>query len=90
MITEKSQELFQALCEKGIPEDLSKEIAYKQMNTEYTATRMIGYLYSHSQLRVEDVVDEMLAILSDRESLVRKHEMETAQTKINEIYRNGL
>lgn len=90
MATEKSQELFRVLCEKGIPENLSREIAYKQMNTEYTATRMIGYLYSHSQLRVEDVVDEMLAILSDRDSLIKKHEMEAAQTKINEIYRNGL
>lgn len=62
MATEKSQELFRALCENGTPKDLSKEIAYKQMNTDYTATRIIGYLYGRSQLRVEDVVDEMLAI----------------------------
>lgn len=32
----------------------------------------------------------MLAILSDRDSLVKKHVMEAAQTKINEIYRDGL
>lgn len=90
MAAERSGELFRLLCEKGVPEDLSKEIAYRQMNTDYTATRMIGYLYGHAQLRVEDIVDEMLAIMSDRDELVRKHEMEAAQAKINEMYQNGL
>ena len=39
---------------------------------------------------VEDVVDEMLAILSDRDMLVRNQEMEQAQVKLNRIYRYGL
>ena len=39
---------------------------------------------------LEDVVDEMLAILSDRDMLVRKQEMEQAQVKLNRIYRYGL
>ena len=43
-----------------------------------------------AQPRVEDLVDEMLAILSDRDQIIRKKEMEQAQAVINEIYRNGL
>ena len=60
------------------------------MNTDYTATRMLGYLYRVTNSRIEDLVDEMLAILSDRDATIQKKEMEHAQAVINEIYRNGL
>ena len=43
-----------------------------------------------SKLYVEDLVDEMLAILSDRDEIMRKKEMEHAQAVINDIYNNGL
>ena len=77
--------------EKGYPDDFCKELAYRQLNTDYTATRMLGYLYRHSEAsRIEDVVDEMLAILYDRNALIQKHEAEQAQAKISEIYRYGL
>ncbi len=89
-VRERSNELFRALREKGFPEDFCREIAYKRMNTDYTATRMLGYLYRYTESRIEDVVDEMLAILSDRDLLVRKHELEQAQAKLNKIYRYGL
>lgn len=36
------------------------------------------------------LVDEMLAILSDRDAIIQKKELEHAQAVINEIYRNGL
>ena len=60
------------------------------MNTDYTATRMLGYLYRVSDPRIEDLVDEMLAILRDRDAIIQKKELEHAQAVINEIYRNGL
>lgn len=60
------------------------------MNTDYTATRMMGYLYRVSNPRLEDLVDEMLAILSDRQQIIQKKELEHAQSVINDIYRNGL
>lgn len=41
----RSDELYHVLCEKGYPDDFCREIAYRQMNTDYTATRMLGYLY---------------------------------------------
>ncbi len=86
----KTDELYHLLLSKGYQEDLCKEIAYKYMNTDYTATRMLGYLYRISQPRVEDLVDEMLAILSDRQQIIQKKEMEQAQTVMNDIYENGL
>ena len=85
MTQSKQDELYKALQQKGYP-----EIAYKQMNTDYTATRMLGYLYRISDPRPEDVVDEMLAILSDRNAIIQKKELEHAQTTINKVYREGL
>ena len=90
MAMERTKELYELLLSKGYPKALCSEIAYKHMNTDYTATRMLGYLYRVTNPRVEDVVDEMLAILSDREQIMKKKEMEHAQSVINDIYRNGL
>lgn len=90
MESERTKELYQLLMEKGYPKEFSEEIAYRYMNTDYTAARMLGYLYRVSDPRIEDVVDEMLAILSDREQLIRKKESEHAWAVINDIYKNGL
>lgn len=80
MAGSRQDELYDALQLKGYPEDFCREIAYRQMNTDYTATRMLGYLYRISEPRPEDVVDEMLAILSDRNAIIQKKELEHAQT----------
>ena len=89
MAESRQDELYDALQLKGYPEDFCREIAYRQMNTDYTATRMLGYLYRISEPRPEDVVDEMLAILSDRNAIIQKKELEHAQTTINKVYREG-
>ena len=90
MAAERTDELYKVLLDRGYPKEFCAEIAYKNMNTDYTATRMLGYLYRVSDPRIEDLVDEMLAILSDRDAIIQKKEMEHAQAVINEIYRNGL
>lgn len=90
MGTERTDELYKVLLTKGYPKELCAEIAYKNLNTDYTATRMLGYLYRYTEPRLEDVIDEMIAILSDREEIIKKKEMEQVQAVINEIYRNGL
>ena len=90
MAESRQDELYDALQLKGYPEDFCREIAYRQMNTDYTATRMLGYLYRISEPRPEDVVDEMLAILSDRNAIIQKKELEHAQTTIIKVYREGL
>ena len=79
MADTRTDELYRALQDKGYPDELCREIAYKHMNTDYTATRMLGY-----------VIDEMLAILSDREAIIQKKELEHAQAMINSVYRDGL
>lgn len=66
MGSEKTDELYKVLLGKGYPKELCLEIAYKNLKTDYTATRMLGYLYRYTEPRVEDVIDEMIAILSDR------------------------
>ena len=90
MASERTDELYKVLLDRGYPKEFCAEIAYKNMNTDYTATRMLGYLYRVTNPRIEDLVDEMLAILSDRDAIIQKKEMEHAQVVINEIYRNGL
>ena len=90
MPTDKSKIVYRELVKKGFDEALCKEIAYKYMTTDYTATRMLGYLYRMTEPREEMVVDEMLAFLEDRNRLIKKHEMETAQQAINQVYLHGL
>ena len=90
MASERTDELYKVLLSRGYPKEFCAEIAYKNMNTDYTATRMLGYLYRVSNPRIEDLVDEMLAILSDREEIIQKKELEHAQAVLNEIYKNGL
>ena len=90
MASERTDELYKILLSKGYPKELCAEIAYKNMNTDYTATRMLGYLYRISHPRIEDLIDEMLAILSDRNAIIQKKEVEQAQSVINDVYQNGL
>ena len=88
--SEQTKQLYKVLLSKGYHKELCAEIAYKNMNTDYTATRMLGYLYRVTNPRIEDLVDEMLAILSDREAIIQKKELEHAQAVINDMYKNGL
>ena len=90
MASERTDELYKILLRKVYPKELCAEIAYKNMNTDYTATRMLGYLYRISNPRIEDLIDEMLAILSDRKAIIQKKELEQAQSVINDVYQNGL
>ena len=87
---EKTKELYRLLLEKGYPKEFCAEIAYKNMNTDFTAGRMLGYLHRVGNPRIEDLVDEILAILSDRQQIMQKKEMEQAQAVMNDVYRNGL
>ncbi len=89
-MTTRSQELYNLMLSKGYPEDFCREMTTKYLNTDYTATRMIGYLYHWEHPRMEDVVDEMLAILSDRKQFIEKHLSEEANANITRLYNEGL
>ena len=87
--SEMSIQLYNMMIDRGYPENLC-DLVTRNLNTDYTATRMLGYLSHYSYLPDVEVVDEMLAILSDRNAIMQKKEMEQAQAKINQIYRFGL
>ena len=87
--TALSKQLYQIMMERGYPENLC-DLVTKNLNTDFTASRMIGYLSHYSHLPDVEVVDEMLAILSDRNAIMKKKESEKAQAAVNEIYQFGL
>ena len=87
--TEISMQLYEMMLNRGYPKNLC-DLVTRNLNTDYTATRMIGYLSHYSYLPEVEIVDEMLAILSDRNAIMQKKEAEQAQAKMNEIYRFGL
>jgi len=90
MSNDYSIKVFKSLRTKGYPDEFCEEIAYKYLNTEYTSSRMLGYLNGMSNPTIEEIVDEMFAIISDRDRYVEKYKSEHAQATINDIYRNGL
>lgn len=82
------RELIEAVKEKGYPEQLGKDIA-KNLGSEKTMSRMISYLHMADPHSAEEIVDEMLAIMEDRERWVSKKEAEYYNSKYNELL-NGL
>jgi len=72
----------------GYPEPFCDQIT-QNLNTDFTAKRMIGYLKQTPDARLEDIADEMLAILSDRSAIMQKKSMEATQAHLNEIMAEG-
>lgn len=85
-MTELGKQLYDLMIKKGYPEDFSWVVS-SEMGTEFVGRRMIGYIAANPLLPLEEVADEMMAILSDRERIVSKHIAEHAQQKVNEFYR---
>ena len=78
----KSLELYDMMLQRGYPEEFCDQVT-KNLNTDWTAQRMIGYLAHYKRLPLEEIADEMLAILSDRNQIMRKHEMINVNAKWN-------
>ena len=81
--TEKSLELYEIMLRRGYPEPFCDQVT-RNLNTDWTVQRMIGYLSYYKTLPMEEVVDEMLAILSDRNRIMQKKELESTNAKWNE------
>lgn len=75
------------MMKRGYPEVFCDEVT-KNLNTDWTAQRMIGYLSHYQKLRLEDIADEVLAILNDRNRIIDKKATEEANIRWNEIMRN--
>ena len=86
--SEMSMELYRMMLEYGYPQAFAEEIT-KNLNTDWTAKRMMGYLRHYRTLPLEDVADEMLAILSDRNRIMQKKECEALNARWNEILAEG-
>lgn len=86
--SQQSMQLYKMLIARGYPESFC-DLVSKNLNTDFTANRMIGYLYHYSDLPPEEIADEMLAILSDRNRIMQKKEMESTNARWNQILMEG-
>ena len=86
--TEVSMQLYKLMLERGYPEEFC-DIITKNLNTDFTAQRMIGYLYHYDHPPVEDIADEMISILSDRNQIMEKKELEEVNARWNDFLMNG-
>lgn len=83
------RELIETIVYMGYPEEFGKTVA-KNLGSEKAMRWMTAYLYSAKPRSAEEIADEMLAIMSDRERWIAKKEAETANTRYNEILNEGL
>ena len=86
--TAKSMELYEIMLQRGYMAEFCEQITLN-LNTDWTAQRMIGYLSHYKKLPMEDVADEMLAILSDRNRIMQKKDLEAVNARWNEMTYNG-
>lgn len=83
------RELIETIVRMGYPEDFGKAIA-RNLGSEKTMRRMTAYLFSAKPRSAEEIADEMLAIMSDRERWIQKKKAEQANARYNEILNEGL
>lgn len=84
-----AQELIDTVVYMGYPAEFGAAIA-NNLRTEKTMSRMIGYLRNAKPRSAEEIADEMLAIMEDRNRWTRKKEAEYYNAKYNEMLYNGL
>ena len=77
-------QLIYILKVMGYPEDFGKAVA-SQLRTEKAMRRMIGYLRQAKPKHPEEIADEMLAIMEEREAWIRKKSAEYYNQKYNEM-----
>ncbi len=78
------RDLIAAIVRMGYPEEFGKAIA-KNLGSEKTMRRMTAYLKNAKPRSAEEIADEMLAIMSDRERWIEKKESERANARYNEM-----
>lgn len=86
--SEGSIELYNYMVKRGYPESFSNVVTMN-LNTDWTARRMMGYLRQYDILPLEEVADEMLAILSDRNRIMQKHDLEETNARWNDFLNEG-
>ena len=84
-----SRILYEMLLNEGYEERFC-DLITQNLNTDFTATRMIGYLSHYSHPPQGEIVDEMLSILSDRNRIIEKKTAEGYNAKWNQMMQEGL
>lgn len=83
-----SKQLYELMLQRGYDESFC-DIITKNLNTYFTAQRMIGYLYHYEHPPVEEIADEMITILSDRNRIMQKKELEEVNARWNDFLMHG-
>ena len=86
---DEKQKMTDALVALGHPAELADALA-KNLGSPKAMRRMTAYLYYVKPVKVELVVDEMLAICSDVEAWKEKKASEEANARYNEMMRFGM
>lgn len=86
--SEESMRLYQIMLDRGYPEDFCLQVTLN-LNTDWTARRMMGYLSHYKKLPLEEIADEMLSILSDRNRIMEKKDLEEINSKWNVFLSEG-
>ena len=81
-------ELYEMMLDRGYPEEFCDLIS-KNLNTEFTAGRTMGYLSHYQELPLEEIVDEMLSILADRNRIMQKKQLESNNAEWNRFLEEG-
>jgi len=69
--TPMSHEVTARLLELGFPADFA-QIVGEELNTDFTAKMMLGYLRDANPRTMTEVADELLGILAFRDKCVQK------------------
>ena len=83
------KELIKTIVRMGYPSSFGEAIA-DNLRTEKPMRRMIGYLDQAGPRSAEEIADEMLAIMEDRQRWIRKKEAEYYNSRYNELLYYGL
>ena len=78
-------DLLAAVRELGYPEELGAALA-AGLGGEWSMKRMAGYLRGARPRSMEEIADEMVAILDHRQSIVERKMGEHAQDSLNAFY----
>jgi len=70
--TAMSLEVSERIVQLGFPRDFA-DIVGSELNTDFTAKMMLGYLRYGGPKCMEDIADEMLSILEFRDKCAEKH-----------------
>lgn len=83
--TTTREELIDCITACGYPREFGELVA-QELGGEWSMRRMIGYLRGAKPTTMEQIADEMLAILEHRHAIVEKKMSEKAQNTVSQFY----